>query len=127
MMIRSRYSALALFILTFSIIAVSDGGDFIRLPSEARRFFDGDDVGTRWAILLAGSNGYWNYRHQMVLQLKLQPAEEPIHPRRAFDVDGPGGLFLEPVVPLGQAHVDVGGEVVERELDVLDGTDAEAG
>ncbi|KAG6423392.1 hypothetical protein SASPL_113787 [Salvia splendens] len=68
MMIRSRYSALAFFILTFSIIAVcdklSDGGDFIRLPSEARRFFDGDDVGTRWAILLAGSNGYWNYRHQ---------------------------------------------------------------
>ncbi|KAA8521302.1 hypothetical protein F0562_011952 [Nyssa sinensis] len=51
-------------------------GDVIRLPSEASRFFhrrggsddntggDDDAVGTRWAVLLAGSNGYWNYRHQ---------------------------------------------------------------
>ncbi|KAL2937983.1 Vacuolar-processing enzyme, partial [Bienertia sinuspersici] len=23
-----------------------------------------DSVGTRWAILIAGSNGYWTYRHQ---------------------------------------------------------------
>ncbi|RZB68284.1 Vacuolar-processing enzyme isoform D [Glycine soja] len=37
-------------------------GDFLRLPSET----DNDDnfKGTRWAVLLAGSNGYWNYRHQ---------------------------------------------------------------
>ncbi|KAK7321605.1 hypothetical protein VNO77_32415 [Canavalia gladiata] len=37
-------------------------GDFLRLPSQP----DTDDnlPGTRWAILLAGSNGYWNYRHQ---------------------------------------------------------------
>ncbi|KAI3756024.1 hypothetical protein L1987_55836 [Smallanthus sonchifolius] len=33
--------------------------DFIRLPSEKL-----DSAGTRWAVLLAGSNGYWNYRHQ---------------------------------------------------------------
>ncbi|PKI34715.1 hypothetical protein CRG98_044893, partial [Punica granatum] len=45
-------------------------GDVIELPSEASRFFhakddvDDDSVGTRWAILIAGSNGYWNYRHQ---------------------------------------------------------------
>jgi legumain len=51
-------------------------GDFLRLPSEASKFFrrggggdaaddSGDaNVGTRWAVLLAGSNGYWNYRHQ---------------------------------------------------------------
>ncbi|XVF35368.1 hypothetical protein REPUB_Repub18cG0139600 [Reevesia pubescens] len=43
-------------------------GDVIRLPSEASRFFhrsDDDEVtGTRWAVLIAGSNGYWNYRHQ---------------------------------------------------------------
>ncbi|GFP88062.1 vacuolar-processing enzyme [Phtheirospermum japonicum] len=43
---------------------------------KARRFFGGsaaestaagaddDSVGTRWAVLLAGSSGYWNYRHQ---------------------------------------------------------------
>ncbi|KHG30636.1 Vacuolar-processing enzyme [Gossypium arboreum] len=44
-------------------------GDVLRLPSEASRFFrwrsDDDEVGgTRWAVLIAGSNGYWNYRHQ---------------------------------------------------------------
>lgn len=68
-----RYAAVSYFILTLSILAVCDelaeGGDFIKLPSEARRFFYGDDVdsvGTRWAILLAGSNGYWNYRHQVI-------------------------------------------------------------
>jgi len=36
--------------------------DFLRLPSE--KSSDDDSVGTRWAVLLAGSNGYWNYRHQ---------------------------------------------------------------
>jgi len=25
---------------------------------------DSDTIGTQWAILLAGSSGYWNYRHQ---------------------------------------------------------------
>ncbi|KAL6502009.1 hypothetical protein OROGR_027142 [Orobanche gracilis] len=67
----------ALLLLTFSILTVSDCRcDFIKLPSEARRFIGGaetesnvsgaedDLVGTRWAILLAGSSGYWNYRHQ---------------------------------------------------------------
>ncbi|THG21667.1 hypothetical protein TEA_000296 [Camellia sinensis var. sinensis] len=67
---------LAAAVLVLSLLAV-DGreipDDLIRLPSEASRFFnsgggaddDGDDsVGTRWAVLIAGSNGYWNYRHQ---------------------------------------------------------------
>ncbi|XP_020222250.2 vacuolar-processing enzyme [Cajanus cajan] len=36
--------------------------DFLRLPSQSDN--DDNDQGTRWAILLAGSNGYWNYRHQ---------------------------------------------------------------
>nr|GMD45950.1 vacuolar-processing enzyme-like [Ipomoea batatas]GMD48839.1 vacuolar-processing enzyme-like [Ipomoea batatas] len=72
-MIRSVVAFLLL--LTVSIVAVADGRGFLKLPSEARRFFrpaeeenreaDGDDsVGTRWAVLIAGSNGYWNYRHQ---------------------------------------------------------------
>ncbi|GER32113.1 vacuolar-processing enzyme [Striga asiatica] len=60
--------------LVLSVLFVADCRDFIKLPSEARRFFsgpeagdgaaDGDSVGTRWAVLLAGSSGYWNYRHQ---------------------------------------------------------------
>ncbi|XP_009337146.1 vacuolar-processing enzyme [Pyrus x bretschneideri] len=71
-------SALVLLFLA-SILASAAGsrdlnGDVLRLPSEASRFFGrGDDapdqqddgtVGTRWAVLIAGSNGYWNYRHQ---------------------------------------------------------------
>lgn len=64
---------------------------------------------------------------QMMLELELQPSEEPVHPRRAIDVDGSCSLLLEPVVPLWGTHVDVGGKMVERELDVLNGADAEAG
>lgn len=56
--------------------SASASRDYIRLPSEASRFFgrdggkvlDNDDVtGTRWAVLIAGSNGYWNYRHQVII------------------------------------------------------------
>lgn len=72
-----RYAAVAVFLLALSILTVADGRhDFIKLPSEARRFFgaaaesnagaDDDSVGTRWAVLLAGSSEYWNYRHQVI-------------------------------------------------------------
>ncbi|OIV96401.1 hypothetical protein TanjilG_09828 [Lupinus angustifolius] len=64
-----------LFLIASLIATVSGGRDFtgdgvLRLPSEeASRFFqapdsDENEEGTRWAILIAGSNGYWNYRHQ---------------------------------------------------------------
>ncbi|KAB5553174.1 hypothetical protein DKX38_010485 [Salix brachista] len=68
-----------LFFLLISFCGIAVGArdivsDVLRLPSEASRFFrpgkvnddntDDDATGTRWAILLAGSNGYWNYRHQ---------------------------------------------------------------
>ncbi|KAI3468149.1 hypothetical protein Pfo_024812 [Paulownia fortunei] len=71
-----RYAVGAFVLLALSILTVANGRrDFIKLPSEARRFFGGaaaesnagaddDSVGTRWAVLLAGSSGYWNYRHQ---------------------------------------------------------------
>jgi legumain len=37
----------------------------IRLPSQrAAGHEEEDSVGTRWAVLIAGSNGYYNYRHQ---------------------------------------------------------------
>ncbi|KVH91555.1 Peptidase C13, legumain [Cynara cardunculus var. scolymus] len=59
-----RYAILLLLALSIANVVharfIAD--DFIQLPSEKR---DSDDlVGTRWAVLLAGSNGYWNYRHQ---------------------------------------------------------------
>ncbi|CAA7036848.1 unnamed protein product [Microthlaspi erraticum] len=60
----------SLLSLLLSLVFVS--GDVIRLPSQASKFFrptenDGDDdasAGTKWAVLVAGSSGYWNYRHQ---------------------------------------------------------------
>ncbi|KAJ9537236.1 hypothetical protein OSB04_029969 [Centaurea solstitialis] len=55
-----------LLLLALSIAGFVHGrltfDDFIRLPSEKPH--SDDLVGTRWAVLLAGSNGYWNYRHQ---------------------------------------------------------------
>ncbi|KAL3746835.1 hypothetical protein ACJRO7_015733 [Eucalyptus globulus] len=65
-------SAAALLLLLLSVSAgLAAGRNVIRLPSDASRFFragddggDDDSVGTRWAVLIAGSNGYWNYRHQ---------------------------------------------------------------
>ncbi|KAB1219760.1 Vacuolar-processing enzyme [Morella rubra] len=73
-------SVVVVFLLTLlglygSVSAGRDlNGDHLRLPSEASVFFeriggvadDDDDVtsGTRWAVLIAGSSGYWNYRHQ---------------------------------------------------------------
>ena len=39
----------------------------ILLPSQraAAGQEEDDSVGTRWAVLIAGSNGYYNYRHQV--------------------------------------------------------------
>ncbi|KAK1313982.1 hypothetical protein QJS10_CPA06g00933 [Acorus calamus] len=37
-----------------------DGGDFLRMSTDGGE----DAVGTRWAVLIAGSAGYGNYRHQ---------------------------------------------------------------
>ncbi|KAK1549834.1 hypothetical protein Q3G72_008653 [Acer saccharum] len=65
-------SLLMLFaVLSASILLSLFAGDVIRLLWEASRFFgsgaakdDDDAVGTRWAILIAGSNRYRNYRQQ---------------------------------------------------------------
>lgn len=70
-----RYTAGSLLLLALTIAVVVDSRDIVndvlRLPSQASRFFNpqvtsdqDDSVGTRWAVLIAGSNGYWNYRHQ---------------------------------------------------------------
>jgi legumain len=50
------FSLIFLFLQTQLLLLVA--GDFLRLPSEQ------DVVGTRWAVLIAGSNEYYNYRHQ---------------------------------------------------------------
>ncbi|KAL6005980.1 hypothetical protein ACLOJK_040025 [Asimina triloba] len=63
----SAIAAIALLAILFVEARQFSVEDVLRLPSEAadlRRGSDDDSVGTRWAILIAGSSGYWNYRHQ---------------------------------------------------------------
>ncbi|KAE9599954.1 hypothetical protein Lal_00045772 [Lupinus albus] len=64
-------SFIIIFFLISTLLAFASGSrdlarDVLRLPSmEASRFLHDDNIqGTRWAILFAGSSGYWNYRHQ---------------------------------------------------------------
>ncbi|RWR72555.1 vacuolar-processing enzyme [Cinnamomum micranthum f. kanehirae] len=64
----ARYFAglLLVFLLPFSS-AGSRLVDFLKLPSDGKDLIgagDDDSVGTKWAVLIAGSSGYWNYRHQ---------------------------------------------------------------
>ncbi|MEI4867054.1 C13 family peptidase, partial [Klebsiella pneumoniae] len=71
-----RYSDVALLLIALLAVVESRDTfrDVLKLPSEVSNFFrpaadvsnagDDDTVGTRWAVLIAGSNGYWNYRHQ---------------------------------------------------------------
>lgn len=73
--------AAGVILLLFALCGISAGRrdlveDVIRLPSEMASFFhpdgvhdakDEDSTGTKWAILLAGSSGYWNYRHQVMI------------------------------------------------------------
>lgn len=65
-------------------------------------------------------------RKQVVLDLKLQSAVKPIHPRRTLDVESPGGLLLEPVVPTRRTDIDARREMIQTELNVLDSGDGEA-
>ncbi|GAA0154302.1 hypothetical protein LIER_44112 [Lithospermum erythrorhizon] len=51
-------------LLLLLTIVVLNGLGVLRLPSEMSGRTSDDRVGTRWAVLIAGSNGYWNYRHQ---------------------------------------------------------------
>ena len=87
-MTRTAFSVVVVVVLFIGLSgSVSAGrdlvGDILRLPSEASRFFgrgrgadvaddiDDDSSGTKWAVLIAGSNGYWNYRHQVILFIFL--------------------------------------------------------
>ena len=66
-------SLLFLLLLLFEAINVARAARLnqwesgIRLPTEKDEPQDIDDqqLGTRWAVLVAGSAGYGNYRHQV--------------------------------------------------------------
>ena len=65
---------LVLLIMLRSLAAGKASDEFIRLPSDRpslldRAFphaVDRDSDGKKWAVLIAGSSGYWNYRHQVI-------------------------------------------------------------
>lgn len=59
---------LLLLLLLLPLFLVDSRLDHIGVSSDqATNTINGDDeiVGTRWAVLIAGSNGYYNYRHQV--------------------------------------------------------------
>ncbi|CAA7402879.1 unnamed protein product [Spirodela intermedia] len=60
-------AALAVLVLFLSLLAAVDSrwDSSLRLWSEREETAPSEEsVGTRWAILIAGSSGFWNYRHQ---------------------------------------------------------------
>ncbi|ONK69978.1 uncharacterized protein A4U43_C05F28930 [Asparagus officinalis] len=46
------------------VLPLSNVESFLKLPSDGRADRDDGAVGTRWAVLIAGSSGFGNYRHQ---------------------------------------------------------------
>ncbi|XP_058074004.1 vacuolar-processing enzyme-like [Magnolia sinica] len=66
----ARFVALTLLVLLSPILFANCrilDESVLRLPSDGVDSFTGSDddsVGTRWAVLIAGSSGYGNYRHQ---------------------------------------------------------------
>ncbi|PKA66658.1 Vacuolar-processing enzyme [Apostasia shenzhenica] len=57
---RFRFGALISHLFLLLSLADARWNPVLRLPSDA----DDDSVGTKWAVLIAGSSGYGNYRHQ---------------------------------------------------------------
>ncbi|RRT79956.1 hypothetical protein B296_00010569 [Ensete ventricosum] len=75
-MTRFAVGALRL-ILLLPLFLVDSRLDHIGVSSDhATNTINGDDeiVGTRWAVLIAGSNGYYNYRHQVGASFPPHPA-----------------------------------------------------
>lgn len=65
--VRVLVLALLLALCAVSVLARTPSWDGkIQMPTEEK---EKDEEGTRWAILIAGSAGYWNYRHQVLIKL----------------------------------------------------------
>ncbi|KAI0520588.1 hypothetical protein KFK09_008064 [Dendrobium nobile] len=61
----ARFSASRLVIFPALLcMLVLSRADVIRMPSMGSSFDGEEEAGTSWAILVAGSSGYGNYRHQ---------------------------------------------------------------
>nr|XP_043627399.1 vacuolar-processing enzyme-like [Erigeron canadensis] len=103
--------------------------DHLRLPSEKHDFFDSeqdDSVGTKWAVLIAGSIGYDNYRHQadvchayqilrnggvreenIVVFMYDDIAYNPDNPRQGIIINSPDGDDVYHGVPKDYTGNDV--------------------
>lgn len=69
-MAKSYYVRPALLLLLLLLVQAESRGRFepkILMPTEKAKLADQDEdgIGTRWAVLVAGSSGYGNYRHQV--------------------------------------------------------------
>ncbi|KAM0935084.1 putative legumain protein [Dioscorea sansibarensis] len=103
---------LAAFLLVGSV-AGGRWDSAIRMPTEKE-----DEVGTRWAVLVAGSNGYVNYRHQadvchayrllkkgglkeenIVMFMYDDIAGNPLNPRHGIIINHPKGEDVYAGVP----------------------------
>ncbi|XP_018437086.1 vacuolar-processing enzyme alpha-isozyme isoform X2 [Raphanus sativus] len=120
--VSSVVSFLALFL---SLVVVVVSGDVIRLPSQASKFFrptedDGGDssAGTKWAVLVAGSRGYWNYRHQLLRKGGVKEenivvfmyddiAKNKENPRPGIIINSPNGDDVYNGVPKDYTGQDV--------------------
>ncbi|XP_047049253.1 vacuolar-processing enzyme-like [Lolium rigidum] len=112
------FSLIFLFLQTQLLLLVA--GDFLRLPSEQ------DVVGTRWAVLIAGSNEYYNYRHQadvchayqimkkgglkdenIIVFMYDDIAHNPDNPRPGVIINHPNGSDVYAGVPKDYTGKDV--------------------
>lgn len=69
-MAKACYFRPALLLLLLLLVRAESRGRFepkILMPTEKTKPADQDEdsIGTRWAVLVAGSSGYGNYRHQV--------------------------------------------------------------
>ena len=69
-------TSMASSVLLLLLFVVLSGSASARFPPEAWTSLEGDEVvpvtnvtfpGTKWAILIAGSSDYGNYRHQVII------------------------------------------------------------
>ncbi|XP_076916456.1 vacuolar-processing enzyme-like [Bidens hawaiensis] len=119
------YAVFMIAVVNGRELADDINNNIIRLPSE-KHDVDDDSVGTRWAILIAGSNGYGNYRHQadvchayqilksgglkdenIVVFMYDDIAYNPYNPRQGVIINSPDGDDVYHGVPKDYTGDDV--------------------
>ncbi|KAG7584852.1 Peptidase C13 legumain [Arabidopsis thaliana x Arabidopsis arenosa] len=123
-MAKSCYFRPALLLLLLLLVRAESRGQFdpkILLPTEKTKPTadqDEDGIGTRWAVLVAGSSGYGNYRHQadvchayqilrkgglkeenIVVLMYDDIANHPLNPRPGTIINHPDGDDVYAGVP----------------------------